>query len=80
MQNCAWVLGYTASMAPRKAGKAVAAGDKDISNARFFSSVRSTLSQNFAPSFCLIQRLKQLLVALQVDAQGQVDRLVPAAA
>ena len=63
----------------RKARQAIAAGDEDVSNApvlQFGEHVEPELR-----AFVLLDpQAQEFLVAFQVDAQGQVDRLVPDAA
>ena len=63
----------------RKARQAVAAGDEDITNAPVLQ-----FGQYVEPELCpfvlLDPEAQEFLVAAQVNAQGQVDRLVPYAA
>ena len=66
MQSCTWVLGYTVSMACGKPDRP--------SQQAFFSSVVEP------GPFVLLDEPQEFLVAAQVNAQGQVDRLVPDAA
>ena len=60
----------------RKARQAVAAGDEDIGNAPVLQ-----FGQYVEPELCpfvlLDPEAQEFLVAAQVNAQGQVDRLVP---
>ena len=63
----------------RKARQTVAAGDEDITNASVLQ-----FGEHVEPEFCpfvlLDPETQEFLVAVEVDAQGQVDRLVPYAA
>ena len=62
-----------------EAGEAVATGDEDIGNAPVLQ-----FGQYVEPELCpfvlLDPEAQEFLVAVEVNAQGQVDRLVPDAA
>ena len=66
-------------MACRKPERPVAAGDEDITNAPVLQ-----FGEHVEPELCPFVLLdpepQEFLVAAQVNAQGQVDRLVPYAA
>ena len=63
----------------RKAGQAIAAGDEDVVDTAVLQ-----FGEHVEPELCafvlLDPQAQEFLVAVQVDAQGQVDRLVPDAA
>src|SRR5207253_5874667 len=76
MQVCTVACGKTAVIASGKPFSPSTTAISTSSTPRFLSSFM-TRSQNLAPSFCSIQRPRNLLHPVRPNAERDVHRLVP---